>query len=94
MARSLPKVCSFLVTVDLKLKWPELPRGPNYPALPYLSPFPVARAADLTVQNTWRVSLLYMYEDGGTQRPACIKTRPYMNVRCGALSFLPPCRAC
>ena len=37
MARSLPKVCPFLVTVDLKLKWPELPRGPNYPALPYLS---------------------------------------------------------
>ena len=35
MARSLPKVCPFLVTVDLKLKWPELPRGPNYPALPY-----------------------------------------------------------
>ena len=26
MARSLPKVCPFLVTVDLKLKWPELPR--------------------------------------------------------------------
>ena len=25
MARSLPKVCPFLVTVDLKLKWPELP---------------------------------------------------------------------
>ena len=23
MARSLPKVCPFLVTVDLKLKWPE-----------------------------------------------------------------------
>ena len=36
MARSLPKVCPFLVTVDLKLKWPELPRGPNYPALPYM----------------------------------------------------------
>ena len=36
MARSLPKVCPFLVTVDLKLKWPELPRGLNYPALPYL----------------------------------------------------------
>ena len=36
MARSLPKVCLFLVTVDLKLKWPELPSGPNYPALPYL----------------------------------------------------------
>ena len=36
MARSLPKVCPFLVTVDLKLKWPELPRGPNYPALPYV----------------------------------------------------------
>ena len=35
MARSLPKVCPFLVTVDLKLKWPELPRGPNYPTLPY-----------------------------------------------------------
>ena len=35
MARSLPKVRPFLVTVDLKLKWPELPRGPNYPALPY-----------------------------------------------------------
>ena len=30
MARSLPKVCPFLVTVDLKLKWPELPR----PTLP------------------------------------------------------------
>ena len=30
MARSLPKVCPFLVTVDLKLKWPELPSGPNY----------------------------------------------------------------
>ena len=26
MARSLPKVCPFLVTIDLKLKWPELPR--------------------------------------------------------------------
>ena len=26
MARRLPKVCPFLVTVDLKLKWPELPR--------------------------------------------------------------------
>ena len=26
MARSLPKVGPFLVTVDLKLKWPELPR--------------------------------------------------------------------
>ena len=26
MARSLAKVCPFLVTVDLKLKWPELPR--------------------------------------------------------------------
>ena len=26
MGRSLPKVCPFLVTVDLKLKWPELPR--------------------------------------------------------------------
>ena len=25
MAKSLPKVCPFLVTVDLKLKWPELP---------------------------------------------------------------------
>ena len=36
MARSLPKVCPFLVTVDLKLKCPELPRGPNYPALPYI----------------------------------------------------------
>ena len=36
MAISLPKVCPFLVTVDLKLKWPELPRGPNYPALPYI----------------------------------------------------------
>ena len=35
MARNLPKVCPFLVTVDLKLKWPELPSGPNYPALPY-----------------------------------------------------------
>ena len=33
--QSLPKVCPFLVTVDLKLKWPELPSGPNYPALPY-----------------------------------------------------------
>ena len=45
MARSLPKVCPFLVTVDLKLKWPELPRGPNYPVAritpPYLTP-PVA----------------------------------------------------
>ena len=30
MTRSLPKVCPFLVTVDLKLKWPELPR----PTLP------------------------------------------------------------
>ena len=37
MARSLPKVCPFLVTVDLKLKWPELPSGPNYPALPYVN---------------------------------------------------------
>ena len=37
MARSLPEVCPFLVTVDLKLKWPELPRGPNYPALPYVA---------------------------------------------------------
>ena len=26
MARSLPEVCPFLVSVDLKLKWPELPR--------------------------------------------------------------------
>ena len=30
MARSLPKVCPFLVTVDLKLKWPELPRPIPY----------------------------------------------------------------
>ena len=32
MARSLPsKVCPFLVTVDLKLKWPELPAWPELP---------------------------------------------------------------
>ena len=30
MARSLPKVCPFLVTDDLKLKWPELPRPIPY----------------------------------------------------------------
>ena len=35
MARSLPKVCPFLVTVDLKLKWPELPVARITP--PYLS---------------------------------------------------------
>ena len=34
MARSLPKVCPFLVTVDLKLKWPELPVARITP--PYL----------------------------------------------------------
>ena len=41
MARSLPKVSPFFVTVDLKLKWPELPSGPNYPALPYTAKFRV-----------------------------------------------------
>ena len=35
MARSLPKVCPFLVTVDLKLKWPELPVARITP--PYLT---------------------------------------------------------
>ena len=35
MARSLPKVCPFLVTVDLKLKWPELPVAQITP--PYLT---------------------------------------------------------
>ena len=30
MAKRLPKVCPFLVTVDLKLKWPELPRPTLY----------------------------------------------------------------
>ena len=36
MARSLPKVCPFLVTVDLKLKWPEYPvaRITPWPELP------------------------------------------------------------
>ena len=34
MARSLPKVYPFLVTVDLKLKWPELPVARITP--PYL----------------------------------------------------------
>ena len=37
MARSLPKVCPFLVTVDLKLKWPELPVARITP--PYLTNF-------------------------------------------------------
>ena len=46
MARSLPKVCPFLVTVDLKLKWPELPRGPNYPALPYTQDCPEKESRD------------------------------------------------
>ena len=43
MARNLPKVCPFLVTVDLKLKWPEIPRGPNYPALPYIILYCITR---------------------------------------------------
>ncbi len=32
MARILPRVCPFLVTVDLNVKWPELPR--TWPELP------------------------------------------------------------
>ena len=51
MARSLPKVRPFLVTVDLKLKWPELPCGPNYPALPYTSIVPAATCACLVTKG-------------------------------------------
>ena len=59
MARSLPKVCPFLVTVDLKLKWPELPVARiTPPYLTYVFGYLEYRAAafDVTGRKTTETS--------------------------------------
>ena len=97
MARSLPKVRPFLVTVDLKLKWPELPRGPNYPALPYTSIVPAATCACLVTKGHSSTAFLSFLQSISSMEDVPEKwgcpsgeSVPFVSVS-GALSFRGEC---